>query len=201
MVNPISLANLTPVQPGQVLNPSGRKVLGAYITECKNSLGDKLSKGEIGWNDIREMARSGKGNWRPAAVQMIQSVELPRMADYEPLLDGEMDARGLEKSGVDTTAIKKMKLKRREIPQDNDDPPIVEYEREIELHNRSGEAFDRIMDRTVGKPAQSVTIQSSSAYTIVTMDYSLLTPAQLEALRAIAEAMPSIVPELSQGAE
>ena len=159
MVNPVSIANLNPIKAGEIRNPLGRKTLGAYVNECANSIGSRMDKGEITWDDVRKMAKTGEGNWRIAALRLIRTVENADMADYEPVLDGETDIRGLRKAGVDTTAIKKVKAKRRELPQGKDEPPIVEYEREIELHDRSGADFDRLMDRTEGRAVPAVNVE------------------------------------------
>ena len=78
---------------------------------------------------------------RQAAIRMLQMLEHPDLADYEDLLHGQVTLKQLRDAGVATDAIKKFKPTKDGI--------------EIELHNRSGEEFDRILNRTLG-PAQPI---------------------------------------------
>ncbi len=134
---------------GDIGNPKGRRTLGASVTEWVNSLAER------GTNEkqLKRIARnrSCNGTLRIAAQRMLRLMEDPDMADYEPLLDGQKCMKELRHDGVDTRVIKKVKSKTREIPQ-GDKPPIIETEREIELHDRSGSELDRLLDRTDGKP-------------------------------------------------
>lgn len=121
-----------------------------------NSIGCQMDKGAMNWEDVSTMAKKGEGNWRPAAIRLLRTIENPDMADFEPVLEGQESLRESRGSGHDTSLIKKCKTKRRIIPQGKDKDPIEEVEREIELHDRSGVDFDRAMDRTEGKPAQRI---------------------------------------------
>ncbi len=83
-------------------------------------------------------------------------MEAGDIADFEPVLDGQMSLRELRTAGICTTVVKKVKTKKRSIPQGPDKEPIEEVEREIELHDRSGREFDRVLDRTDGKANQTI---------------------------------------------
>jgi hypothetical protein len=50
-----------------------------------------------------------------------------------------------------------MKVKTKTYKDPSTESPVTETEREIELFDRAGEDFDRIIDRTVGKPTQHET--------------------------------------------
>ncbi len=133
---------------GDVGNPKGRKTLGATVIEWCNALAERGANEK----ELKRIARNRNcnGTLRIAAQRMLRLMEDPDMADYEPLLDGQKCMKELRHEGVDTRVIKKVKSKTRAIPQ-GDQPPIIETEREIELHDRSGAEFDRVLDRTDGK--------------------------------------------------
>ncbi len=141
---------LTPWQRGQSGNPNGRKTLGAYVVEWCNALANR----GVNEKELRRLAknRSCNGTLRIAAQRMLRLMEDPDMADFEPLLDGQKCMKELRHDGVDTRVIKKVKSKTRSIPQ-GDNPPIIETEREIELHDRSGDEFDRVLDKSIQLPA------------------------------------------------
>lgn len=143
---------------GESGNPSGRKSLGASVVEWVNSLSHR------GY-DERKLRRIAKNryancNMRLAAKRLLRMMEDPDMADFEDLLDGQKSLKELRGDGIDTRVVKKCKTKTRHIQQGDGDP-IVEVEREIELHDRSGEEFDRILDRTDGKANQTIQVDSN----------------------------------------
>ncbi len=73
-----------------------------------------------------------------AANRLLAAMERSDLADFEPLLDGQMSARELRAQGVDTTALKKIKQKTRTIPPiEKGGEPTIEVEREIELRERA----------------------------------------------------------------
>ncbi len=149
-----SLANLIPAKPGEIRNPAGRKTAGASVKEWMNVYAEK----DLSEQDLRKIAKDKGKGWseRAAAERMIRALEQPDLADFEPLLDGQMSLREIRAQGHDTATIKKVKCKKRSIPQKEGESPIEEVEREIELHDRAGSELDRIMDRTEGKPTQEI---------------------------------------------
>jgi hypothetical protein len=99
-------------------------------------------------------------------------MEAGDLADFDPFFDDGAKLKDLRAAGVNTEIVKKRKEKRREIPQE-DGPPIIEVDREIELHDRAGDDFDRVMDRTVGKPSQAVEVNINAHSSFI-----FLTPGQ-----------------------
>jgi hypothetical protein len=57
--------------------------------------------------------------------------------------------------GVNTEVVGKAKAKRRTFTTESGEQ-VTEEEREIELYDRAGADFDRILDRTLGEPTQPV---------------------------------------------
>ncbi len=129
---------------------------GAKIKLSLNHLSEK----DLTENEIRAIARDKALPWtrRAAAERILRTLESGDMADFESYLDSGEKLKSLRAKGLNTEVIKKVKTRIREIPQ-QDGPPITETEREIELHDRAGVDFDRVMDRTEGKPSQSIQIQ------------------------------------------
>lgn len=141
-------------KPGESGNPVGRRSAGAYIKEWINSLiHHGLSEKEL--RDIRR-DKSLPASKRIAAERILRAMESPDLADFDGVVDGQLSLRELRAGGVDTTVVKKNKTRTKTSPDGT-----VEVEREIELHDRSGSEFDRVMDRTEGKPAQEITVSGS----------------------------------------
>jgi len=58
--------------------------------------------------------------------------------------------------------VRRLKQKTRKVPIAGKDGVVEEIiEREIELYDRGGADFDRILDRTEGKPKQSVDMNAN----------------------------------------
>jgi hypothetical protein len=93
---------------------------------------------------------------RAAAQQMLHA-RMPQMADYENLVNGTKTVTELAAEGIDTSLIKKLKV-RQELDREGN---VTAVTRELELHNLAGEALDRICDRTDGKPTQALDVQST----------------------------------------
>lgn len=180
LVSPSSLANLNPIKPGEIRNPLGRKTLGASIKECLNSFAEK----DLTLDELKKIAKDSAKGWthRQAALRMIRSLENPDIADFEPLLDGQMGIRELRAQGVDTTSIKKVKHKTRTIQQGEGNEPIQEVEREIELYDRGLEEARTVMDYTEGRPASGA-LPSEAPQTIVNFTLKIgnatITPGEL----------------------
>lgn len=113
--------------------------------------------------EVRLMARNKKSPLykRIACERILRSIEAGDLADFAGLLKGENNLEDLRGMGINTEVIKKLKQKTRRVPTGNGDETEELIEREIELHDRAGSDFDRIIDRTLGKPAQSVDVTSN----------------------------------------
>jgi hypothetical protein len=136
-------------KPGESGNPAGRKSAGATIKEQFNWLAEQ----DLNEAEVRKIARDKSLPWtrRAAAERILRTLEAGDLADMEPALRGEKDLTTLRSEGVNTEIVKKIKVKTRVTP---DGEEVIE--REMELHDRAGTDIDRILDRTEGKPAQSV---------------------------------------------
>jgi hypothetical protein len=143
-------------KPGQCANPLGRKTAGATIREWCNILAEQ----ELTETEIRRIARDVRLPWpkRAAAERILRTLEYGDIGEMEKLLNGEVTLEELKKTGINTEVIKRVKTKRRTLPNNGGE----EIEREIELHDRAGGEFDRICDRTEGKPRQTVDVNQSA---------------------------------------
>lgn len=140
----------SPMAPGQSGNPAGRPKRGAVVEEWLDQMSDWTADDLIAAVKDRKSPQAKV----EAAIQSLHARELPDLADFQPYLDGAT-LDDLRKRGIDTRSVKKAKVRKR-THTDKDGGSIETVEREIELHDRSGPAFDRIMDRTVGKPLAKV---------------------------------------------
>lgn len=140
-------------KPGESGNPKGRPSIGSSIQECLNDLGQRgMTRA-----DWLKVARDEKedGVRRIAAERLLRATEFGDLADFEQVLEGEQTLGAARAKGLNTEVIKKIKV--RTTTKDD----YTEVTREIELHDRSGQDFDRIMDRTVGKPTQAIDVTSN----------------------------------------
>ena len=138
--------NLKPAQPGEVRNPEGRKTAGAYIKEHVNSMAcRKLTK-----KQLRKIIADEDEDWTrvAAAEQALRSMESPDIADFQEVVRGTKTPDDLRKAGIDTAAIKKYTIGKKGIS--------------VELHNRAGESFDRVVEKTDGKDPQAVDVTSGN---------------------------------------
>jgi len=138
-------------------NPRGSRPFGETLRGWLNRLG--------GMNEERLRAiarRAGRSAVKRAAANMLlDAMRRPDLADFEALLNGEDTLKGARAKGLDTAQLKRVKAKRREIPQDGG-PPIVETEREIELHDRVLPANEFSTHETSGTPTRTVHIQGDA---------------------------------------
>ena len=149
----------TRFKPGQSGCPGGCRPAGAYVREWYNALAHKgLTEPEL-----RRIAVDTKAPWtkRSAAQQILRTMGVGEVADFEPWLNGEERLQELRNRGIATDNIKKAKIKKT--PTANG----VIIEREIELHDRAGGALDRIADRTEGKPTQAVQVTGDGVPTLI----------------------------------
>lgn len=149
-----ALANLKPFRPGQSGNPAGRRTAGATVKEWLNALSDAGTTER----DLRAIARDQSVAWakRTAAERMLRTLEAGDLADFQPYLHGAKTLEELRAAGVNTEIVKKCKVKVRTLGDGT-----TETEREVELFDRAGADFDRVLDRTEGKPRQTVELESS----------------------------------------
>jgi hypothetical protein len=142
-----------PWKPGESGNPAGRKTAGASVREWMNSFAEaELTPAQLRAISLDESMPATK---IAAAQRMLRMIEHPDMADFNPYLGGVLDLEQLKGAGIDTSLIKKAKV--REFQGETG----TTIEREIELRDRSGEEFDRVCDRTEGKPKQAVDVSGS----------------------------------------
>lgn len=140
-------------KPGQSGHPAGRKSAGATVREQIN----RLAEQDLSEDELRQIARSKKLGWtlRFAAEHILRGLEHGDIADFAGLLRGENNIEDLRGMGINTEVVKKLKQKTRKV--NVGDGKIEEViEREIELHDRSGAGFDRIVNQTAGMPKQMV---------------------------------------------
>jgi hypothetical protein len=141
---------LRPWPKGVSGNPGGSRKAGAYVEEFVNALAHAAVEHGLTEDDLRAIARDKEQPWpkRAAAERIIRSIEAGDLADFDEWLSGQVsELSTLRRRGINTEVVKKAKVK------------ILEggvVERELELHDRAGTDFDRIMDRTQGKPTQKI---------------------------------------------
>lgn len=189
-----SISNLMPPwKPGQSGNPLGRPTAGLTIKEHINS----IAASNLTRDEIFEISKNPKEAWsrRVAAIRMVRSVEDPDIADYEDYLGGQINLRELRASGVDTRPIKKIDETERRIPQGRDLDPIIEIERKLELHDRSSADFDRVMDQTVGKPSQQISVDEKKDIQITVN----VRPMGVQSAEEIREAALTLVEDIVSG--
>lgn len=206
-VSPQSLANLRPVVKGEARNPEGRKTMGAYISECLNQLAADPDITEL---ELRKIAKDKtyEKNMRAAAHYYLLLMERPDIADFEVVLDGQKSLVELRNDGVDTAIVKKMKQKTRSIPNPAGGE-TTEVEREIELHDRSLDAFNVVLARTDGRPHETKEVEVNVSVSQLTDEELIARAAQLFGgvvespivdVPAIAAGQPEALPEQqSQG--
>jgi hypothetical protein len=138
-------------KPGQSGNPAGRPPnAGATLREHIND----LAHADLTEDELRRVARDKRLPWtrRAAAERILRTIESGDIADYEPILKGQKSPAELRSEGVNTEMIKKIKP--------------TEHGIEIELHDRAGEDFDRIIGHTDGKPTQRVEMDAKHAVAV-----------------------------------
>lgn len=146
-----------PWKKGQSGNPKGRPTAGATLREWLNIFADQ----NLTEKALRKIARDPVVPWpkRAAAHRVVRMLESGDLADFSGLLRGENNLEDLRGMGINTEVIKKLKQKTRVVPTgDGSSEEIIE--REIELHDRAGLDFDRVFDRTEGRPSQAVDLTS-----------------------------------------
>lgn len=151
-------------KPGESGNPKGRTSAGASLKEHVNS----LFEADLTEDELRKIAKDRKAGVqrRSAANRLLNLMERGDLADVEAFLDGSKTLDQLRTDGVYTDTIKKAKVSKKTFKTEGGDDVEVES-REIEFHDRSGEEFDRISDRTDGRPTQSVDLNNTGMPQVV----------------------------------
>ena len=85
---------------------------------------------------------------------MLRAMECGDMADFEGLLNGETTLQELRDSGVNTEVVKRIRQRKRTVSTDDRSEETIEHE--IELHDRAGADFDRVVEHTDGRPRQTL---------------------------------------------
>ncbi len=149
-------------QRGESGNPLGRKTLGAYVSEWLNA----FSFRKVNRRTLLRIVRSRKAdpNMIIAAGRMLAMMDRPDLADFEPLVDGQLSLRELRRQGVDTSQLKRWEPKKTKTTTRKQGEADIEEETteaKIELFDRAPQAFDAVLDRTDGQPGQSLRISGS----------------------------------------
>jgi hypothetical protein len=140
-------------KPGNPGGP-GRKTAGATLQEWANIFAEK----NLTELQLRKIWKDKKAPWtkRAAALQILFALSLADLADFSDLLEGTVTVRQLRDAGVDTSMIKKAKSRTTTRPDGE-----TTTEREVELHDRVSDAFDRVCDRTHGRPKQALDVTTT----------------------------------------
>ena len=152
MVNPKSLANLRPPwTPLDAPRDQGRPSAGASIRDMINV----YAAAGLSREQLREIAEDGKDFIRSAAaLRALRMIEMGNISQFEPWLKGEKTMVELAAEGVNIDLVKKAKISDK-------------GGREIELYDRSGADFDRVLDRTEGKAHQQTSVDLTENICII----------------------------------
>ena len=158
-------------KPGQSGNLKGRPSAGSSIKEAMNDMAaSQLCPAEL---------RAIMNNPLSPVIHIAAARELLLMADGGDLADFEEVMKGNEtliearSRGVNTALLKKIKRRSRRVEAvggSKDGENIeTEFECDVELRDRAGEHIDRVMDRTDGRPTQSMKVDAVVANTATTL--------------------------------
>lgn len=140
-------------KPGQSGNPKGRPTAGLTIREHVN----QLAVEDLTEDELRKVARDKKVGWtkRAAAERALRTMEAGDISDFAGLMRGENNLEDLRAMGINTEVVKKLKSKSRKVQVGDGEVEEI-IEREIELHDRAGQDFDRVVNQTDGNPTQPI---------------------------------------------
>lgn len=142
---------LKPTKPGERRMTGGRKSAGLAIIEWINALQGKTHA------EYKAIARDPEapGNKRVAAIQWLKSLsDATDIGDYSELMEGSKTLSQYVQEGRDLRKIKRVK---RRVDKDGN------VSNEIDLDTSGGMTLDRILDRTVGKPVQTMEISTDGS--------------------------------------
>jgi hypothetical protein len=178
-------------RPGRSGNPKGRRSAGASLIEHLNSLGE-MTEAEL--RDLFEDPRQPTLR-RAAALQLLHSLECGDLADFEDSMAGRVTLEDMALAGFNTAIVERFKRKVRTIRHRNGSIETI-ASIDIELHDRSGAAVDRIMDRTFGRPGVAVHTNRDADAQYVGLDAN-----QIREVRALLEGTrPTETPEIEGAA-
>lgn len=169
-------------KPGQSGNPRGRPPnVGQSLVECMNDL-DAL---DLTTAELRAIANDPNEKHRRAvaAQELVLMRERGDLADFEDVMRGNETLEDARRRGLNTSVLKKLKRKSKRVDyvsgSKDGDSVELEVECDIELHNRAGEALDRVMDRTNGRPTQAVRVEAKVTNTSTQLPAEALTNANV----------------------
>lgn len=140
--------------PGVSGNPAGRPTAGATIREHYNA----LMASDLTQAQLRRIATDPRSSIARAAAarDVLRALEYGDLADFEPIADGKMSLEQARKKGLNTAAIRKIKVKRRTLRDAEGQEIGEEVEREVELYDRAGDHLSRICDQTESRPKTNI---------------------------------------------
>jgi hypothetical protein len=172
-------------QPGRSGNPAGRpKNAGQSLVEVTNSLAADES---MTVQRLREIARDPKSHpiKAAAAKQLLQMSMHATLADFEEIDDGK-SLKELEMAGVPVELLRKRKKTEKSFTdRDGQTETTVTYELELHPLEVAGNAYDRVSDRTTGKPKQAVELTGADGGPVQSIDLTKVTTEELNAIRAV----------------
>lgn len=120
-----------------------------------------LVASEVLEDDLRAIVLDDSQPWakRAAAGRMIRAVEFGDLADFAALLRGETTLEELKASGVNTEVVKRFRRRARRVRRKGGGFDELVYI-SIELYDRSGADFDRVIHHTDGTPTQCVRVDA-----------------------------------------
>lgn len=137
-------------KPGNVANPKGRAAsAGTSMREWINA----FVAGELTEAQVRKIARDKTAPIakRAAAERLLRTVESGDLAELEGWLNGRVTLSAIKDAGINTEVIKKARVRTH---RDGEGGETVV--RDVELHDRAGAEFDRIINHTAGKPTEHI---------------------------------------------
>lgn len=126
---------------GQSGNAGGSPTVGAIVKNYFN----RLARHKISTARLRSLIANEKKPHllRAAAEQLLHTRGATTLADFDPWMRGEKTLKELYDAGVDVSLVKTASISDKGA-------------RRIELHDRSGQNMDRLMDQTSSRPKQEI---------------------------------------------
>lgn len=129
----------TRFKKGQSGNAGGSSTAGAITRNYMN----RMARRNLRESKLRAIIadKSKPDLMRSAAEKILHSRTHTNLAAFDPWIKGEMTLSQLEAEGVDISVVKSAS--------------ITKEGRRIELYDKAGENFDRIVEHTDGRPSQT----------------------------------------------
>lgn len=143
--NPKSRANLK--RFGRDKPPAINIRVGAAVKEHMNAMRDRTTA------ELLKISRDPTtGSAKAcAANRILNSRERPTLSDFQPFIRGEKTLDELDASGVDTSVIKRIKVKTF-----TGEDGVERVEREIELFDRARLESEFVVHESDGTPTQTI---------------------------------------------